>query len=162
MTRKATLNDVEAITNIYNYYVENKMPTFDENPVTENFFKKKISTHSDKFPWLVYELNNTVIGYAYTSPWKSRFGYRFTAEISIYLHPNNTEKGIGSLLYKELIKLLKEKGFNSIIGGITLPNPPCVKLHEKFGFKKVTQFKQVGIKFNKWADVGYWQLLLNK
>ncbi|MFD0964116.1 GNAT family N-acetyltransferase [Pseudofulvibacter geojedonensis] len=162
MIRKATLNDVKVITNIYNYYVENEMPTFEENPVTTDFFKEKISTSSDRFPWLVYELNSSVIGYAYASPWKPRSGYRFTAEISIYLQHNNTEKGIGSLLYKELIKQLKEKGFNSIIGGITLPNPPCVRLHEKFGFEKVAQFKQIGTKFNKWADVGYWQLLLNE
>lgn len=162
MVRNVKLNDAKCITDIYNYYVLNEMPTFEEKPVTTDFFKEKIENSSSKYPWVVYEIDNAIIGYACANPWKPRSGYRYTAEISIYLNPNNITKGIGTILYTELIKQLKENGFNSIIGGITLPNPPCVRLHEKFGFKQIAHFKQVGIKFNKWADVGYWQLLLKE
>ncbi|NQY28870.1 MAG: N-acetyltransferase family protein [Flavobacteriaceae bacterium] len=162
MIRKIALEDAEAITAIYNYYILNSAATFEENCVSVSFFEEKITTSDTKFPWLVYEVNNTIVGYACSSPWKPRSGYRYTAEISIYLTHDTIEKGIGTILYNELIKQLRQQNFNAIIGGITLPNPPCVKLHEKFGFEKIAHFKKVGYKFNKWADVGYWQLLLQE
>lgn len=69
-------------------------------------------------------------------------------------------RGIGSELKKELLGLLKEKSFHTVISGIALPNPASIALNEKFGFKKVAHFKEVGYKFNRWIDVGYWQLIL--
>jgi len=162
MIRKATLKDASKITAIYNYYILNSAATFEEKCVTINYFEEKISAANKKFPWLVYEENNTIIGYAYSSQWKPRSAYKYTVEISIYLNHNTVEKGIGTILYQELIKQLKLLKYNAVIGGITLPNPSCVRLHEKFGFEKVAHFKNLGYKFNKWADVGYWQLLLKE
>jgi len=162
MIRKATIEDASAITAIYNYYILNSVATFEEKCIDINFFKEKINTTYTEFPCLVYETNNSIVGYACASQWKPRSGYRYTAEISIYLKDNTVAKGIGSVLYKELIKQLKEMNFNAIIGGISLPNDPCIRLHEKFGFEKIAHFKKVGYKFEKWVDVAYWQLILQE
>ena len=93
--------------------------------------------------------------------WKARSAYRFSVESTVYIDQNSIGNGIGSLLYKELLSNLKNSRIHSVIGGIALPNPSSIALHEKYGFKKVAQFKEVGIKFDKWIDVGYWQLQFN-
>ena len=112
-------------------------------------------------PWIVYEENKQIVGHAYASKWKGRCAYRYSVESTVYLSPAATGKGNGSLLYEALLSQLKGQGFHSIIGGISLPNDASIKMHEKFGFKKVTHFSQVGFKFNKWVDVAYWELLFS-
>lgn len=162
MIRKVALTDALAITNIYNYYVKNSIITFDEQLVEVSFFEDKIQDIQQNFPFLVYEIDKKVVGYAYLNVWKNRCAYKKAVEISVYLHPDNTEKGIGSQFYTMLINWLKEHDFHTVIGGIALPNEKSIALHEKFGFEKVAHYKQIGYKFNKWIDVGYWQLILNK
>jgi phosphinothricin acetyltransferase len=80
-------------------------------------------------------------------------------ETTVYLHENAKGKGIGTILYKELISLLKNKNVHAVIGGIALPNEASVALHEKMSFEKIGQFREVGYKFDKWIDVGYWELI---
>ena len=162
MIRPVHYNDAQAITSIYNYYVINDTATFDEKVFEPSYFESKIKEVTKYYPWIVYELNSEVIGYAYASVWKPRSAYDKTVEVSVYLKPGTVKKGIGSILYKHLLAILKEREFHVLIGGITLPNAASVALHEKFGFKKVAHFEQVGYKFNTWLDVGYWQLTLNK
>ena len=161
MIRSVTINDAEAITNIYNYYVVSHIATFVEEPVSVTYFKNKIEKITKNFPWFVFEENNRIVGYAHGNFWNTRSAYGKTAEVSIYLDVNVGGKGIGSQLYNNLIRVLIEKGFHVLIGGISLPNKASVALHEKFGFTKVAHFKEVGYKFNKWVDVGYWQLTVN-
>ncbi|BAX79424.1 phosphinothricin acetyltransferase [Labilibaculum antarcticum] len=78
-----------------------------------------------------------------------------------FIHLDATGKGIGTKLYQELIERLTKLDLHVAIGGISLPNDESIALHEKFGFEKVAHFKEVGYKFNKWVDVGYWELILN-
>ena len=78
----------------------------------------------------------------------------------MYLADGLGKQGLGSRLYEELFRLLKEKGIHAAIGGIALPNDASVALHEKFGMRKVAHFEQVGFKFGKWVDVGYWERFL--
>ncbi|RXP53228.1 N-acetyltransferase [Lutibacter sp. HS1-25] len=158
MIRNAKLEDAAAIAAIYNYYIEKTIVTFDEDLVTKEAMEHKIKTVCAKFPFIVFEENNEILGYAYGGDWKPRTAYKFTVESSIYLNPKITHKGIGSLLYTELLKRLYEINIHVVIGGISLPNEASIALHEKFGFKKVAEFKEVGYKFNKWIDVGYWVL----
>ena len=87
--------------------------------------------------------------------------YRYSAETTVYLKPQSTNKGIGTALYKSLIEEMKALQVHSLIGGIALPNNGSIALHEKLNFKKVAHFTEVGFKLNKWVDVAYWQLLLN-
>ena len=157
MIRTANPNDAHAILDIYSHYVYNSHSTFELTPPSVEYMEDKIK--NAQHPWLVYE-EDKVIGYAYAIHWKLREAYQRTCESSVYLHHNAGGKGIGSKLYQELMDILKEQGYHAIIGGISLPNEASIRLHEKLGFEKIAQFKEVGYKFDKWIDVGYWELIL--
>ncbi len=162
MIRNIHMDDAKAVADIYNYYIKNTVITFEENPVTEDEMKDRIKLYNLNLPWIVYEENNEVLGYAYASEWKSRCAYKFSVESTVYLKHQEKGKGLGTKLYQELINLIKESPVHAIIGGIALPNNPSVALHEKLGFEKVAEFKEVGFKFETWVNVGYWELILNK
>jgi L-amino acid N-acyltransferase YncA len=160
MIRAVSLNDATAICNIYNYYVLNTTVTFEEKEVTEGELKNRISDITKKYPWIVYEIEGEVIGYAYASAWRVRSAYRYSTELAIYLKNGKSGKGIGSQLYEQLLNLLERQDIHAVIGGIALPNEGCIALHKKFGFEKTAHFKEVGFKFNKWVDVAYWQKIM--
>jgi L-amino acid N-acyltransferase YncA len=161
MIRKASLKDTKEICSIYNYHVANTIVTFEEDPVNENEMRQRIEDIGSKFPWLVYENDDVIAGYAYASQWRTRSAYRFAAETTVYIHEDFKGRGVGTALYARLIEEMKALSFRSLIGGVSLPNDASIALHEKFNFKKVAHFEQVGFKLNHWIDVGYWQLLLN-
>ena len=160
MIRKAVAGDAEAICSIYNYYIENTIITFEETPVSSDEMINRINEVTGVYPWLVCEENGTVPGYAYAGRWKSRCAYRYSVESTVYVSNDNTGKGIGSSLYTQLIDEIRKLKLHSVLAGIALPNPASIALHEKFGFKKAAHFKETGYKFNKWIDVGYWELLI--
>ena len=160
MIRAIRPEDASQICAIYNYYIENTIVTFEETPVSESEMKSRIVQNTQKHSWIVYEQDGVIIGYAYASEWKSRCAYKYSVETTVYLKSDAKGQGIGSILYGELIRLLREKNLHAAIGGIALPNEASVALHEKFGFEKIGQFKQVGYKFDTWIDVGYWELIL--
>ena len=161
MIRNVTQNDASQLTEIYNYYIKNTVITFEKSEINEQEMANRISENlSENLPWIVFEEDSDLLGYAYASKWKSRCSYRFSVEVTVYLHNEIKGKGFGSQLYKELINQIKELKYHALIGGISLPNEASIKLHEKFGFKKVAHFKEVGYKFNKFIDVGYWELIL--
>ncbi|MFN8285387.1 MAG: arsinothricin resistance N-acetyltransferase ArsN1 family B [Chitinophagales bacterium] len=160
MIREATSKDVPAITEIYNYYIEHTVVTFEEERKTVEEMDERIKSVKEKYPWIVMEVEGEIVGYAYATEWKSRSAYRFTAESTVYLKNGLEQKGYGTLLYQALIELLKERKIHCVIAGIVPPNPASIRLHEKLGFQKVGIQKEVGYKFNKWEDVGYWQLIL--
>ena len=163
MIRSVTLNDADALTRIYNHYIRTSGVTFEDEPITTDDMSQRIKNihFSNGFPYLVFEENNDVLGYAYATTFRERVAYRFTLESTVYLDPKHFGKGIGKLLYTQLIQLLNEQGFHSVIGVITLPNDASVRLHEHFGFRKVGHFTEVGKKFGRWMDVGFWELLLS-
>lgn len=162
MIRDALLSDTPAITNIYNYYVEHSYATMQYEKTEPAFFEKKIdSVRREGHFWLVAEIEEEIIGYAYSGKWNPREGYRQTCEVSIYLSPSIIAKGWGTKLYTELFERLKEKNMKVIIAVIGLPNEGSIALHEKFGMKKVAHFPRMGFKLGKWMDVGYWQINWN-
>jgi L-amino acid N-acyltransferase YncA len=147
MIRPATPSDAAAICEIYNPYVLGTAITFEEQPVSTAGMADRITTVTKTLPWLVLEEDNRIIGYAYATPWRVRSAYRFSVESTIYLGAKSTAKGNGTRLY-------------CLVGGIALPNPASVALHEKLGFTKVAQFSEIGRKFDRWIDVGFWDLKL--
>ena len=157
MIRDAAAADSAAIAGIYNHYVEHSIVTFEEEPVAASEMAERLEeVFSAKLPWLVAERDGQVVGYAYASKWKGRCAYRFSTEVTVYLHHEAGGKGIGTELYGRLFPILKERGLHAAMGGIALPNPVSIALHEKFGMEKVAHFKEVGYKFDRWIDVGYW------
>ncbi len=161
MIRDAQNRDVEAIRLIYNHYIEHTVVSFEETPVSADEMRSRIEwIISFNLPWLVFEENEEVLGYAYAGPWHKRAAYRFSAESSVYLAPTAVGKGVGTQLYEVLLDRLRTQGIHMVIGGVALPNPASVRLHEKMGFEKAAHYKEVGWKMGRWIDVGYWQLAL--
>ena len=160
MVRNATIDDVNQITDIYNYYILNTTVTFEKTPVSNDIIEERIAQIQVKYPWLVLENEGQIQGFAYATEWKPRGAYRHSVESTVYLRNGESGRGYGSELYSELINLLKNLKVHTVIGGIAQPNEDSIALHEKFGYKKVAHFKEVGHKFDQWVDVAYWQLIL--
>lgn len=153
-------SDIPAICEIYNHYIKNTIITFEEIPLTVMEMQERVNTYTHAYPWLVCEDAGEVVGYAYASKWKERSAYKHTAEVTVYLKHDATQKGYGSALYAELIAQLKTQGCHVLLGCLSIPNEPSAKLHERFGFKQIAHFSEVGRKFERWIDVGYWQKVL--
>ena len=158
--RQAEEKDAGQLCEIYNHYVRKTVITFDLEDKDEQDFKTELSQLIAEFPYQVAVQGDKILGYAYASAWKKRRAYQNTVESSIYMNPEFTSMGIGYHLYLNLINKLRKTGVHSVIAGISLPNVTSVRLHEKIGFHKVAHFREVGRKFDKWVDVGYWELLM--
>jgi phosphinothricin acetyltransferase len=156
--RSAHADDAKAISAIYNPYILNTTISFEEEAVTDAAMAQRIAdVQGGGLPWLVAERDGKVLGYAYATKWRVRHAYRFSVESSVYLAPEAARQGVGSALYTALLAQLAERGVHLVIGGIALPNDASVALHEKMGYEKVAHFREVGFKFGRWLDVGYWQ-----
>jgi len=158
--RAVAASDAERIAEIYNHYVRETVVTFEEEPVPVAEMAQRIAAQSAEYPFLVIEADGAVAGYACASSWKRRSAYRFAAESTIYLAPDCTRRGLGRPLYQALLAAMRERGLHCAIGGIALPNPDSIRLHERLGFAPIGRFQEVGFKFNRWIDVGYWEKLL--
>jgi len=157
--RPATPQDAADLAAIYNPYIEKTIITFEEQAITPADIAQRVTeVQSAELPWLVAEIGGRVVGYAYASKWKGRCAYRYSVESTVYLNESQTGKGLGTQLYRALLNELAGRKIHAVIGGIALPNEASVKLHERLGFKKVAHFPEVGFKFGRWVDVGYWQL----
>jgi len=157
--RDATADDAATIAGIYNHYVETTVISFEEQPVTPQAMRERIiDLQRDGLPWLVAVINGKVAAYAYASKWRVRAAYRFSVESTVYVDQNTLGQGLGTVLYGALLARLRTAGVHLVVGGIALPNDASVALHEKMGFKKVAHFSEVGLKFGRWIDVGYWEL----
>jgi L-amino acid N-acyltransferase YncA len=160
MVRSATTEDAARICEIYNHYVLHSTITFEEQPVSPDEMKQRIAEVLTGLPWLVWVEDQVVQGFAYASKWKGRCAYRYSVESTAYLANGSTGRGIGTKLYEALFTALRQSKMHVVMGGIALPNDASIAMHEKLRFQKVAHFREVGCKFGKWIDVGYWQLFL--
>jgi L-amino acid N-acyltransferase YncA len=159
--RSATPQDAQQIAEIYNHFVLTSTITFEEEPVSAAEMGHRVGeTQAASLPWLVATRGALITGFAYAQNWKVRAAYRFSREVTVYVREGLGRSGIGSRLYAQLFAALKAGGAHAVIGGVALPNDASLRLHQKFGFKKVAHFEQVGFKFNRWIDVTYWQMTL--
>ena len=161
--RDAVPADAAAMAAIYNHFVLNSTISFEESAVSPEDFAQRVSAVQDGgLPWIVIESGGVLAGYAYASKWRVRHAYRFSVEASVYIDHDMGGKAYGSALYTALLARLRAAGCHLVIGGIAQPNPASIALHEKFGFRKVAHFSEVGFKFGRWVDVGYWELKLEE
>jgi len=160
MIRGIKSDDAAAISAIYNYYVENTVITFEEEPVSVKTMEERIRAITAHYPALVWEEAGEILGYAYVHAWHERSAYRFTAEDSIYLKHGLEGKGIGTALFKRLLEEVRKLDLHALMSVITVPNAVSVGFHEKFGFKQAGCFAEAGFKFGRRLDVGYWELIL--
>jgi L-amino acid N-acyltransferase YncA len=160
MLRNVHINDAAPIRDIYNHYIASTPITFEERPVTVDEMRQRIEKVTATLPWLVCEEDGHLLGYAYATKWKERAAYRHSVELTIYLHHSSIRKGKGTELMEGILPELRSCQIHSVLGGVALPNDASTSLLEKFGFRKVAHLSEVGYKFDRWIDVGYWQLQL--
>ena len=161
--REAGAADSAAMAAVYNHYIENSVATFETTAVTGEEFAARVSAVcAAGLHWLVARRGDELAGYAYAAPWNQRYAYRLSVETTVYVSQAAAGQGIGSVLYDELFARLRADGYHVAIAGISLPNAASVALHEKFGMRKVAHFSEVGNKFDRWIDVGYWQVILER
>ena len=153
MIRLAKESDIPAILDIYGPYVLNTAVSFEYSVPTLEEFTERFRTVTAQFPWLVWEEDRKVLGYAYGSLPFGRAAYRWCAASSIYLSPQAQGKGIGSRLYAALESILTEQGYRKTYAIITSDNPTSLRFHEKNGFRFLAEFPGCGIKFHKLYSV---------
>ena len=161
MIRVVTTNDAPSIARIYNEYVLNSTITFETDPVTNEEMEQRVINLSKDFPYFVFEEDGKILGYCYAHNWKEKAAYKYTLETTVYLSPDVKGKGIGTCLMNQLIETCKEKGYHNLIACITAGNEASFKLHTKLGFKKVSHFHEVGMKFGQWLDVIDYELIIS-
>jgi phosphinothricin acetyltransferase len=156
--RSATAADAAAIADIYNWYVANTVITFEVDPVSADEMARRIESVLAAHEWLVLEGADGLIGYAYAGRFRERAAYGQATESTIYLRHDLPGRGLGGPLYAELIRRTFARGYRHMVGAIALPNEPSVRLHERLGFAKAGHLFRIGRKFDRWIDVGNWQL----
>lgn len=163
MIRDAEARDSDALAELYNFYVRHTYTTFEEEPVDGAEMGERVrAVQQLGLPWLVLDDGGGINGYACAVRWKGRAAYRHSVESTVYLAEGHGQRGLGSLLYGELLDQLRNRGMHTALAGIALPNAASVALHEKLGFEKVAHLNEVGRKFDRWIDVGYWQLVFGQ
>jgi len=151
--RSATIEDLDAITEIYNEAIIKTVATFDTELKTKEDQKKWFDDHGSKNPILVAEQNGVMVGWASLSKWSDRCAYSDTAEISLYIKEEHQGKGIGRRLIEAIIKEGEKTGLHTIIARITEGNESSFHLHRSVGFTHIGIMKEVGMKFGKRLDV---------
>jgi L-amino acid N-acyltransferase YncA len=152
--------DLEFVREIYNFYIENSTATYYTEKISVDELKEFIPVQHIKYKSLLINIDNEPIGFCYISQYKKRQAYDRTAELSLYLKPGYTGRGIGKVALAYLEKKARDNGISVLIGIISGDNENSIKLFEKNGYEKCAHYKQVGEKFNKILDVVSYQKLL--
>ena len=155
-------SDVPALLSIYAWYIENTSFSFELEVPSLADYQKRITQYAATAPWLVAEKDSIIVGYAYANAHRGRAAYSWNQEVSIYLFINYHGTGLAKNLYTTLFELLKLQGYANALAGIVQPNPKSIFFHQKMGFKLIGIYHNIGYKFNKWQDVGWYELFLQK
>ncbi|RYM06879.1 N-acetyltransferase family protein [Sporolactobacillus sp. THM7-7] len=158
--RDAHINDLPEMTEIYNDAVRNLAASFDIEEQTLEERREWFLGHGNRYPIIVAEEQERVLGYCSLSKYRKKPAYIHSAELSIYISKDYRGKGVGSRLMKEMIERTQSLGYHTLVSGITDGNAGSIALHQKFGFSYVGCFREVGFKFNQWHDVHFYQRLL--
>ena len=153
MIRIATEADVAQMLAIYAPYIENTTITFEYNIPTEAEFLERFRRITAQFPWLVWEEEGRILGYAYGSAPFERDAYRWCAEDSVYLLPEAQGRGIGTQLCLALEKVLIYQGYRRIYALITAENKNSITFHQKLGYTLRAELPDAGFKFGRWIGV---------
>jgi phosphinothricin acetyltransferase len=160
--RVATEGDAAAIAAIYRPVVENTAISFETVAPDSDEIARRLNDTLPSYPWIVCEIDDHIVGYAYATRHRVRGAYRWSVDTSVYVSDGCRRRGVGSGLYASLFAMLTAQGFVNAYAGIALPNPGSVGLHESMGFEKIGVYRRVGYKLGRWHDVGWWQLGLRE
>jgi phosphinothricin acetyltransferase len=160
--RLANERDAEQVAAIYAPNVTDTIISFESEPPSTDETSRRIEGTLERYPWLVCERRGRVLGYAYAGAHRSRAAYRWSVDVSAYVHGEARRVGVGRALYASLFAALDLQGFYNAYAGIALPNSASVGLHEAMGFRPVGVYQGVGYKMGAWHDVGWWHLPLRE
>ena len=162
LIRLATLDDAEAVRDIYAPFCGNSPVSFETLAPSVEEMRERIEKTLQILPWIVAEREGLVAGYAYASRHKERAAYVWSVEL-VGLYPSDREaSGVGRILYTSLFASLELQGFYNVLAGVTIPNPGSVGLHEAMGFKPVGVYSGIGYKCGAWHDVVWLQRSLRE
>ena len=151
--------DAHGIQSIYAPIVAKTAISFETEVPSVEEMAKRIKNILPDYPWLVYEVDGKVAGYAYASQYRTRRAYQWTAEVTVYVDPDHHGRGIGKSLYQSLFKILVRQGYFIAIAGITCRTPLASPFTNPWGLNR-SETCPLGFKFGAWHDVGWWQLEL--
>jgi phosphinothricin acetyltransferase len=158
LIRLAREEDAAGIADVYRPYVEDSRISFEERaPDAAEIARRIVGDRPGFHPWLVAQEDGRLLGFASSSPFRTRPAYRWSVETGIYLAAEAHGRGLGKRLLSTLIGLLERQGYITAIGAIALPNDASVRLHEALGFVHAGTYRGTGFKLGQWIDVGLWQ-----
>jgi L-amino acid N-acyltransferase YncA len=155
--RAATAADAAACAAIYAFYVSNTTISFETEPPGPADLAERIAAANRSHAWLVLEEGGRVVGYAYATTFNPRAAYRWSCTVSVYLEPGLRRRGAGRALYEALFARLAERGYRTVLAGMTMPNEASEGLHRALGFVPVGTYRRVGYKNGGWHDVTWVQ-----
>jgi phosphinothricin acetyltransferase len=159
--RPGTPEDLAALTDLYNHYVRETAITFDTVPFTPEERRPWLLSHPEDGPYRLLVATGgdprQILGYATSSPFRPKPAYATSVETTVYVAPGAGRRGIGTLLYKALFETLAGEDLHRAYAGIAQPNDPSTRLHERFGFRYVGTYREVGRKFGRWWDVAWYE-----
>lgn len=160
--RVGEARDLTALTDLYNHYVRTSLVTFDDEPMTVEQRREWLGHYATTGPYrlLVADADDTVVGYATSSRFRTKPGYRTSVEVTVYVAPDTAGRGVGSALYGRLFDDLAGEEVHRAYAGIAVPNPASRALHLRFGFTPVGTYREVGTKFGQWVDVEWFERAL--
>lgn len=145
-------SDTKSILDIYTPYILNTDITFEYTVPSLDDFRDRIRHYTEQFPYLVYELDGKIAGYAYAGKQRERAAYQWNAETSVYVNEKYQRRGIAERLYFALLAILTLQGYKTAYACITFPNDKSIAFHNKLGFSETAMFHQTGYKLGKWCD----------
>jgi len=153
--RNIQTSDAKAVRDIYEPYVSGTATSFEIEAPDVFAMEQRIRSLVGQFPWIVFEADGKVLGYAYASRHRERLAYQWCSDVALYVHHSVHRCGVGRALYKSLFEILRAQGYVNAYAGITLPNASSVGLHEAMGFSTVGVYAHIGYKFGRWHDVAW-------
>jgi len=157
LVRRAISADLPRIAAIYDEQVRTAVSTFDLEPAPLSYWEARLASTETGDHLLVASLpDQPVAGYAYSSSYRPRPGYRHTREVSVYLDASARGQGLGRALYDDLLARLVADGVHQVLAVVALPNDASEALHRACGFERVGVLPEVGRKFDRWIDTALW------
>ncbi|MDX2681348.1 GNAT family N-acetyltransferase [Streptomyces sp. NY05-11A] len=166
--RPGVEGDLDALTRLYNHYVHETSITFDTTVFTPEERRPWLLSHPEDGPYRLMvateadsqDIRGTsqeILGYATSSPYRPKAAYSTSVEVTVYVAPHAGRRGIGTLLYEALFEALAGEDVHRAYAGIAQPNEASARLHERFGFRHVGTYREVGRKFGRYWDVAWYE-----
>ncbi len=158
--RLAVPEDAAQMLDIYSRYVTETAVTFEYDVPTVTEFENRIRKISERFPWIVCETDGRIVGYAYASEYRERAAFRWSCELSVYVADVFQRHGIGKVLYRVLLDVLRLQGYRTAVACVTYPNAVSDAFHRGLGFEYTGLFPNVGYKLGRWWGISWYQFAL--